>query len=133
MTNDELDLLIAQKIMDWRLAPTAKGLAYPDDNNPSGDYIIVRGRPERFEMGSYPEVFTRQWTPSTNIEHAWEVVERLYSVMFYLSISTYHGCHPDELWVVTYGHMLGGGEDKEIAKTAPLAICRAALKAWEPR
>ncbi len=123
----ELDRLIAEKVMGWKLAASAKAMAGFEDGY--GDYILgFQNGPERLGMTSYPEAFTESFQPSINISHAWEVVERLRAI----------GC-PD-IYIATW-HEGGFAAFVEradahdtgdiIATTAPLAICRAALLAVE--
>lgn len=76
---------------------------------------------------------------STDIAAAWEVVEKLRTLAF-VSIGTANGelmpnGLPERLWVCTLS-CLGDDVHSHIegeADTAPLAICRASLKACERR
>jgi hypothetical protein len=61
------------------------------------------------------------WGPSEGIEDAWVVVERMIALGKMFSQCT-HG-HDNEEWSVSFGTA------NALADTAPLAICRAALKA----
>ena len=106
----ELDALVAEKVMGWRL------LDPPQADQPSywATWVMLPHREA-----------AKDWSPSTNIAAAWEVVERLrangYSWMQFTLIA--------DQWDLEMGQ---GGHDigcDTLAPTAPLAICRAALKA----
>lgn len=67
------------------------------------------------------------WSPSTNIAHAWEVVEKSHPNAWFLWWDDGHAewaCFLDGARSV-----LEGCRIKAWADTAPLAICRAALRA----
>jgi hypothetical protein len=59
---------------------------------------------------------------STDIASAWFVVNKLYLV-----VGRVHPGDPNSLWVATRGWDSYDGRDS-VGETAPLAICRAALK-----
>ena len=69
------------------------------------------------------------WQPSTNIAHAWEVVEKLIERGYQVIVSSQSerewGCD-----VVRWDRRALASQENEL--TAPLAICRAALKARKP-
>ena len=110
----ELDALVAEKVMGWRI----KGKDWVDEH---GRYqgavetywVIADGGP------------SKGWHPSTDIAAAWLVVEKLgWQYVFRL------GNRDDKWWCV-----LSVEPDWQLsdncaeAPTAPLAICRAALAA----
>lgn len=105
----EMDRLVAEKVMGWH----ARGFDGKRHDWYDG-HDFIRG-------WSY-------WNPSTNIAHAWEVVvERMRDHSRFFNV-----CQRLEVcWceVVDYEGM---PLDRTKAETAPLAICRAALKALEP-
>jgi len=115
----ELDALIAEKVMGWTPC-------YHDDD------VVVAWRDEN----GYEKFFTdptqsdNEWSPSTDMNDAWVVVERLREsktfslhdiwdeediIMFNATFQ-----HNDTYHVVNY---------ESYANTAPLAICLASLKA----
>jgi hypothetical protein len=107
----ELDALVAEKVMDeQKLLVPDDGSIYPDPRYTSWWW----GRDIHELVPHY----------STDIAAAWLVVEKLAPNMdFYMEIAT-----KDDGWFVMFGDDL----DKAcIADTAPLAICRAALKVVE--
>lgn len=96
----EMDTLVAQEVMGWHCWNTEQGPCYK-----TADGQYVRG--------------AHTWSPSTSIADAWEVVEFLIGIRKLLSI------HPHMFeWSCEWA-----GGHHAYAKTAPLAICRAALKA----
>ena len=66
----------------------------------------------------------RRWKPSNDIAHAWEVVEKIRDRY---AVSLHAGILPSGF--TPYAAMVKG--IKSYADTAPLAICRAVLKAVE--
>ena len=106
----ELDALVAEKVMGW-------------------------GRSERSWWVTHKGAeLCYSWSPSTNIAHAWEVVER-FGPEWSVEIERWpHGGDKD--WAC---RMVEFFKDKpgiksqagELAPTAPHAICLAALKAVE--
>lgn len=70
------------------------------------------------------------WHPSTNIAHAWEVVELMKARGMVPSVDT----EADGQWFVcwTAADAEGVSGCGPYADTAPLAICRAALQALAP-
>lgn len=102
----DLDALVAEKVMGWKYYPASAGTMQPI--NPP--YWI---NPDRQSLDAIED-----WPPSysTDIDAAWEVVEKLAGT-FRLEYEKYSD------WDCELG--LGSAH----AKTAPLAICLAALKA----
>ena len=133
----ELDALVAEKVMGWkRLEPDThhKFGFYGSDpqRNPEGTIFI--GTQEEYGRlsvgGSW--LLTNQWSPSTSIADAWEVVEKMQSMNNQRDIHI--ECLLDK-WSVSMCHFERDGESMEWgdwtidANTAPHAICLAALKA----
>lgn len=98
----ELDRLVAEKIMGMKAEVCLVASSSGDPR-----VCMVEGR--------------GHWSPSLSMLHAWEVVEKLRALDRPVSING--GTHLSMPWVVQTL------EVKAYAKTAPLAICRAALKA----
>lgn len=113
----ELDRLIAEKVMGWTVYQIP-GMSIQPRGEPE-----MRPAIEYRKDGSltYSEADDESlfWSPSTDITHAWEVVERMIALGKALSMAT-HG-HDNEEWSVTFGR------SNALAHTAELAICRAAL------
>ena len=125
----EMDALVAEKVMGsvpcdaWEIHNT-RSWVLGDSCGHSSCYPENSGPPEY----------------STNISAAWEVVKKIFSMGFEISVSTYSR-DEDTLWVCVIGHGMEGCVFPEAASapegmmdvpgadapTAPLAICRAAL------
>lgn len=109
----ELDRLIAEKVMGWEYSAAYNA------------YFLSDGKREREPS---------DWSPSTNIAQAWEVVEHMTQTTKetweFRSTTTLH----------TAIFEFDGGRDRPWkpgqyvgdALTMPLAICRAALRASLP-
>ena len=125
----ELDALIAEKVMGWKWFLDAANLGsgpqyrYLDEpkqwwNPPRLEWdgvskIAIAHRPTEYQPPEY----------SSDIAAAWEVVEKLREMGFPVHIQ----CGQYHYGVVGYRDVL---KDEWVwAKSAPLAICRAALKA----
>ncbi len=123
----ELDALIAEKVMEWPMSginmPTAFGQPFPKEKHWFHD-----GEHYWREDG---KILSQQFNPSISIYPAWEVL---------------HLGHPCGWFDVYYFYRYGDGyaiskiynpkdEQGTEAPTAPLVICRAALKAklWPPK
>lgn len=110
LSGRELDAAVAEHVMGWhyvRCGPRCWGIP-PEDNQMTNRYTDV----------PYADVPYY----STDISAAWQVVERMRTTdhVFHLS-SVDSFCD----WLVTFSDEVRSVE----APTAPLAICRAALKA----
>jgi len=108
MTTDDIDKMEAGPEMDALVAKRVMKIEPPE----------MRIGPMRFGKPT----MTAQWTPkpySTHILAAWEVIEKL------------QGNTTVALYRVDGGSVIYGVKNKRYseAPTAPLAICRAALKA----
>ena len=111
----ELDALIAEKVMGW----TSVAMAGLFTQFPA---IALCGLPPGAQLNADLQVVPRY---STQIAAAWQVVEK-----FKMTI-TPNNCHPHikAKWCVDVE--LKGSHELWLAgaETAPLAICRAALRA----
>lgn len=111
----EMDRLVAEKVMgitfaagtDWELG---------DDGRVIGPVYAE----ERDAMGWH------YWSPSTNIAHAWEVVEKLKDHREW-HIENDQGEIRE--WIVEILSLATGRRYSTDSASVPLAICRAALKA----
>ena len=125
----EMDALIAEKI--WGFVENPNNTAsvsnvwfwvHPKDGVLIGIPFDIGGKIEN------TEIYDHQWErfcPSTDIADAWKVVNRLELFSKYC----FYGSDADELWTVhswKYGKPHFTGIE---SRTAPLAICRAALLA----
>lgn len=99
-----LDAMVAEKVMGWRHDPgTYEGSRYLLD--PAG---------ARSAIPNY----------STDIAAAWEVVEKLKGATAHFQLQSIPGG-----WSTRIFRVPAGLSNEEIADTAPMAICLAALKA----
>lgn len=112
----ELDALIAEKVMGWGTGPSGKM------------WISRPVRPLQINWQDLYVGFMQHgatcgviFSPSTKIEHAWLVVEKLQKDNWYFQIMRMPQSKPG------YWHAEFGGV-KGYADTAPLAICLAALE-----
>lgn len=118
----ELDALVARKVMEWRwFVPLDKQLLpyWTNQLDASGDDFLIQ-----------PEAAKGTWSPSTFSAAAWEVVEKLLGAGFGVNIDSFSLPEGDG-WTVFLFQEAGEKEVHLIASTAPLAICLAALKAYE--
>ena len=109
---DELDALIATKVMGWTLVKssmTPRG--YPPEHWLTG-------------VGKYRSMLL--FTPSTDINNAWLVVETMAVRNYTFNISG-----PDDMWYAIFqrNDALVNFSNRGKADTAPLAICLASLVA----
>lgn len=139
----DTDARIAAEVMQWIHVSN-------DDAREDGaivymvfhDEKVIKGTPYKIEDNLEPDLYDysfTEWSPSTDISAAWEVAERLReqgltmklslnSDKYHFGIGATHGrvfCEfiPFKLIYEPLGTAMG--------ETAPLAICRAALKAVE--
>ena len=120
MTTDrELDILIAERIMDWVVART-------DADMLDGWHLGEYQEHPSYSSGTFN--FNLPWF-SYDLDAAWRVVGRMQELGHYLTLRT---------WVESDDAMAGfyipGQERDDVAitdSTVSLAICRAALKAIE--
>lgn len=125
----ELDALVAEKVMGWQWANEGVRGQYrlhpPDSTSPTGAYPVDVGPGE-------------EWSPSTDIAAAWEVVEKLRAMNSTLELYSPGALVNDEMgihaveWQATFKSWeepWGPHGPSVEAQTAPHAICLAALKA----
>src|SRR5690606_29597765 len=110
----EIDRLVAEKVMGWRLK------SFPGGGGGFSAWLNDDGKIMKYEndctLDAQPYDF---WRPTTNIADAWQVVEKFESV----------DLTKKELGYICWIHDNGGSECNNIPQeTAPLAICLAALK-----
>lgn len=105
----ELDALVATKVLGWR--KTIPGELYWTDRKEPVKTLA----PVKCEVS--------KWSPSTRIDHAWEVMEKLGSLQVSkFTNDRWHACRTqDGDWDCCDWY--------SIADTAPLCICYAALRA----
>lgn len=108
MHNKYIDRQIAEKIMGWIYNKGKKTLIEPDS------------------LDNYPGIGIKHWSPSTNIAHAWQVIERMRTTHF----KWFEMTHRPNGYVCNFS---GDPRHTEFEKTAPLAICKAALKIIEEK
>jgi len=132
----DIDRKIAEKVMGWTLAPktrwskSQKVLVYLDPPKFDGtEYLIGRDgyvhkhvmMSELCDMPEDADIFS----PTTSISTAWEVVEKMKGLGYWLQIRV--SWHEKEIVSAEFGRP--SEEYKEYANTAPMAICLAALRA----
>ena len=121
MDDRRLDDEVAEKVMGWTLSKGSLGLGSTAINRKGGLAGIM--------LDAIPHY-------STDIEAAWEVVEKIDA--WNCEVTRQHEDSPAEYECIL---MMASKEDRSCwkgrfsakAKTAPEAICRAALKAQESR
>lgn len=111
----ELDALVAEKVMGWRVVrePQDDGYGGPPLPKPFL-WAIGDGTPAVFREGQEPQ----PWSPSRDIAAAWEVVEKVSGSYFILDFDSGY-------WSAEFSPSGMGMR----GTTAPHAICLAALKA----
>jgi hypothetical protein len=116
----EMDRLINEQVMGWEVRSTGMG---------DGSFYIVIGG---------DEVNTRRgddFRPSTDIAHAWEVVDHLNELGWEVEVLSWQTCRPERwTWSAMAQHRdRQQSTQRQRADTAPLAICRAALLAVQQK
>ena len=111
----ELDALVAEKVMGW-------------EKNDQGMWVMSRSTENGWKQTI--NIAASQWRPSTSIKVAWEVMEKMRHLGLYPGV----GVDGDrwEAWVFDTEPVQGdfsAPKVKATAPIAPLAICKAALKA----
>jgi hypothetical protein len=105
----EIDCLVAENVMGWKLKTMEHCEAWIDNQN--------------------GWVLKQMWKPSTNIQDAWLVLEKICKDNDWRCIMDVNGKNYTE---VSFKSQMGGWRDGFSEKeTAPLAICSAALDAVE--
>ncbi len=123
----ELDALVAENVMGWHVYESGRCSLMARQTLPDGDEI------EHIIATTHPWE-TADYSPSTDIAAAWQVVEKLMEKGWTVTLAPrqfekypenrfkFHGCR-----------MVGDPQTMQSfsdhADTAPLAICLAALKA----
>jgi len=124
----EMDALIAEKVMGWH----SDGEKYPiycfvnPTNNPIYDQIYVYKTKKDDDNGT-PKACD---SFSRNISAAWEVVEKMNTSDLGIELISMTG---NTLWICHLYKRERGEVICDTSGTAPLAICRAALKAVEEK
>lgn len=125
----ELDALVAEKVMGWKLENYETSEPASTDRH----YLDASRNDGWAWVGRETDIEAWQWQPSTDIAAAWEVVEKLLPCQFTLGSPEKESAKGD-VWYAEFGewvdHLFQGEE--ATAPTAPHAICLAALKAMSP-
>lgn len=140
----EMDRAVAERVMGWGTGWCDRrwytNHSYHDswhqEEAPSREacrftpveYYRVYGK-EGYSDGAM-EVEVGEWHPSTNIAHAWEVVERLVATSHHIALDAWDNEHSGDgryFCCVTMPDWHDTGD--KAADSMPLAICRAALAA----
>ncbi len=132
----EMDRIIAEEVMKWT--------RYQDGTDPETYHgPIYAWRDEKGRRVAWATAWydNDAWSPSTNIAHAWNVVDRMHTRGIGTTLMTPfaytdEGLGPMETYSASMarrhpkGEQHGYGRD---AKSAAVAICRAAVKAmvWQ--
>jgi len=122
-----LDVLIAERIMGWR---RGKGGAICGAGYESSSYWY--DAEDRRRDPCTTDIFANmcEWSPSTDIAAAWAVVEQMQQRGYSFCLYDYHRVDAtprNEVWHAIFINY--EGSPAACAKTTPLAICKAALKA----
>jgi hypothetical protein len=125
MENREIDCLIAEKVMGYRIIPSS---IHKETGFENQGYFVIEEQTEEWngQLISQPE-----FSPSTDIQDAWKVVEKLQD-KWNVNVGTANP-HSKQMGVARevdkyYCEMYGERNVLEYAETAPMAICNAALK-----
>ena len=124
----ELDALVAEKIMGWQLRDSMTDEIVTEDS----DYREAAYNDGWHWDGRGGRLEAWQWQPSIDIVAAWEVVERLCELPSVgIIIKAYPKWNEKHERNFLYGYVATFPDLglQAVADTAPLAICRAALKA----
>ena len=125
MNEKEIDRQIAEKVMGWEWVEFRERYPHADR-----DYWCIVGDIARTYVRS-----AKNWTPSTNIAHAFEVVDKMDEDGFDYRILCDHSSEKTEYEVefyklLTNGSIVeSGGQLFYDKKEKAMAICKAALKA----
>jgi hypothetical protein len=130
----EIDALIAEKVMGWH-----KGDSYGREVWLDTDERYQRGIARENGFEDDEDFHLLHWHPSESILWAWEVIEKMQEIDSHWS----PGVNWDDddgdgnpMWVASftyYGEDESQFQQNEVwDKSAPLAICRAALLAVTP-
>ena len=114
LAGPELDRMVAEQVMGWRLEDYETGLPAPADLYPDADGWAWSGRCGEAYM----------WQPSTDLACAWEVVERMRDHDHAVVVIDLPEAACAAL--LHYRAQIIPSEMSRAA-TVPLAICRAAL------
>ena len=113
----ELDAAIAARVMGWH------DVKFQPIANAFGEKVLD-------EYAGHPpnDLLKNAIIPkySTNIQFAWEVLEKIKSISVFAAVISAKG----QPWVCKINKDTAFVEER--ADAAPLAICKAALKAMEP-
>lgn len=115
-TNTELDTLIAEKVMNFKKAYTPTGY--------NQQWVM----PSRNESSEHRKHFPNRYggfSPSTKIEDAWMVVDKMISTGFEISDAGYS--RQTKKWDFTFGN--GCSFSGPLCDTVTRAICLSALAA----
>lgn len=113
----EMDAMVAEKVMGWERG----AVCWMIPNNTPGERIGP---------------LIDEWQPSTDIAAAWEAVEKCLLLGYGLNIRKAFYDEEEDRWYIAVTINLKN-KSSSVARftvfdeTAPLAICRAALKAVE--
>jgi hypothetical protein len=117
MTDRELDALVAEKVMGWIIG-------YPLADAPDG--MPPRPPGDTRSHYDYPVLVPAY---STDITAAWQVVEKMEDLGYHWRFANVIPSSDPIVYTMKFMRM--DTDAKETEFTAPLAICRAALKAVE--
>ncbi|HHI3608491.1 TPA: BC1872 family protein [Bacillus anthracis] len=124
MENRELNILIAEKVMGWKVAVAMDGATEYYDNGTlcDGKWVDDVGILEKDNLNVFK--------PSDRIQDAWLVVEKMRKDYdFWFELTTHESF---SLKTKCY-FQLNDIEVSAVCETAPMAICKAALLAIEAK
>ncbi len=116
----DIDDRVATEVMGWRRYDAKTGAEWCEPDQEVGGVVgIVRH-------------LVLEWSPSTRIDHAWEVVEKLSENWQEVEVSKVDGeyrCGVHNGTIID--NTIGYQAPFEYAETAPMAICLVALQTVE--
>jgi hypothetical protein len=119
----ELDALVAEKAMGWTLKRYENGA------------ISITSPKEMYRpFISAPEISSRHlWRPSRDIAAAWQVVEKMQSMGYVVTIDQFNLTDGRTLYACYFAHPEEEDEHYAETSTVPAAICLAALTVMEAK
>lgn len=145
MSLKELDIIIAEDIMGWKrgvyftasdggpcgVCPADAEVLQTDNvwttRATGGTYPFLYPGGDHVSFGKGPQAASMPWTPSEDMGRAWMVVEKMAELGYWLQLTSDWG---GKNFIATFRRKKDfAGASREWVKSAPEAICIAALDA----